>query len=136
VAADLDFLLADFLIEVWDGLGGVLRADCMWARLCPQIKVPAINSAHIKLIDLRVDTLHVAADLDFLLADFSTEVWDGLGGVLQGRMHMSTRMPSNSSPTLPFLTSAHIKLIGLRDTLHVATDPTFIAFTPFTLEIY
>jgi hypothetical protein len=43
----------------------------------------------------------------------------------------------NSSPTLPFLTSAHIKLIGLRvDTLHVATDPTFIAFTPFTLEIY
>jgi hypothetical protein len=39
VAADLDFL-ADFLIEVWDGLGGVLRADCMWARLCPQIKVP------------------------------------------------------------------------------------------------
>jgi hypothetical protein len=48
---------------------------------------------------------------------------------------MSTRMPSNSSPTLPFLTSAHIKLIGV-DTLHVATDPTFIAFTPFTLEIY
>jgi hypothetical protein len=106
----------------------------MWARLCPQIKVPAANSAHIKLIDLRVDTLHVAADLDFLLADFSTEVWDGLGGVLQGRMHMSTRMPSNSSPTLPFLTSAHIA--DRFDTLHVATDPTFIAFTPFTLEIY
>jgi hypothetical protein len=36
------------------------------------------------LIGLRVDTSHVAADLDFLLADFLIEVWDGLGGVLQG----------------------------------------------------
>jgi hypothetical protein len=130
VAADLDFLLADFLIEVWDGLGGGSRIACGHDYALKLKSPAAINSAH-KLIDLRVDTLHVAADLDFLLADFSTEVWDGLGGVLQGRMHMSTRMPSNSSPTLPFLTSAHIKLIGLRvDTLHVATDPTFIAFTP------
>jgi hypothetical protein len=48
-----------------------------------KLKSPLPLIQHIKLIDLRVDTLHVAADLDFLLADFSTEVWDGLGGVLR-----------------------------------------------------
>jgi hypothetical protein len=54
-------------------------------RLCPQIKVPAaINSAHIKLIDLRVDTLHVAADLDFLLADFFNRGLGRLGWCAPG----------------------------------------------------